>query len=329
MNAPAVSVVIPVYNDRAGLAACLHALAAQQNVSGGLEVIVVDDGSGDHPEQVLAGHAFARLLRQANAGPAAARNRGAAEARAPILAFIDSDCVPAPDWLAQLIKPFEDRAVSGAQGVYTTAQRSLVARFAQYEIEQRYDIMRRAEGIAMIGTYSAAFRRDVFQRFGGFDARFPMASGEDADFSFRLEEAGCRLVLAAGAVVAHRHPETLWRYMKQKFGRAYWRNLLYRKHAGKILSDAYTPQGLKLEVALLALLCVLALLSPISPAARWVGVGTLVLFAAHSLPLTLEVFRKDPAVGRVAPGLIFCRAVALLAGMVWGFVRTRGGRATG
>ncbi|MBE7561352.1 glycosyltransferase family 2 protein, partial [bacterium] len=157
MTTPAVSVVIPVYNDAERLAACLAALAAQEGVAGGFEVVVVDDGSSDGPEAVVAEYAFARLVRQEKAGPAAARNRGAAEARAPLLAFIDSDCIPRPDWLAQLIRPFDDPTVSGVQGVYTTTQRALVARFAQYEIEERYAIMRRAEGLAMIGTYSAAF----------------------------------------------------------------------------------------------------------------------------------------------------------------------------
>lgn len=325
MNPPAVSVVIPVYNDRESLAACLAGLAAQRDVPGGFEVVVVDDGSRDRPQEVVSAHPFARLLRQEKAGPAAARNRGAAAASAPLLAFIDADCVPRPDWLAQLIQPFRDASVSGAQGVYTTAQRALVARFAQYEIEQRYAIMARAPGLAMIGTYSAAFRRAVFEQFGGFDTRFPIASGEDADFSFRLEEAGHRLVLAPGAVVAHRHPETLARYLKQKFGRAYWRNRLYRKHRGKIWRDAYTPQGLKLEVALFGLFSSLGLLSPVFSAAGWGALAALLLLVLHSLPLAWRIFRKDPAVGLVAPFLVLCRAGALLLGMAWGFVRTRGG----
>ena len=328
MTAPAVSVVIPVYNDRVVLAECLAGLAAQQGAPA-FEVLVVDDGSDDDPASAVAGCPGARCLRQPRSGPAAARNRGAEEAHGALLAFIDADCVPGPRWLVELCRPFDDPGVTGVQGVYTTRQTSLVARFAQYEIEQRYEIMRRARSLAMVGTYSAAFRRDVFRQFGGFDTSFPIASGEDADFSFRLEEAGHRLVLAPEAIVSHRHPATLPRYLRQKFGRAYWRNVLYRKHAGKIWSDAYTPQGLKLEVGLLGLGLVALLSIPVLPAAGWAALLFFVFFLIHTLPLSWRIFRKDAAVGLAAPVLLLGRAGALLCGMAAGFIRTRAGRRAG
>jgi cellulose synthase/poly-beta-1,6-N-acetylglucosamine synthase-like glycosyltransferase len=321
---PTVSVVIPVYNDRARLDRCLAALARQRPVEGGFEVIVVDDGSNDEPGEVVCRYLFARLLRQANAGPAAARNRGVAAAAAPILAFLDADCVPDPDWLVELIRPLEDPGISGVQGRYVTRQRSLVARFAQLEIEQRYAIMQRESSIDMVGTYSASFRRAVFDEFGGFDTRFRIASGEDADFSFRVHRGGHRLVHAPRAVVAHDHPDTARKYFGQKLGRAYWRFLLYRKHPDKILRDTYTPQGLKLEVALAGALLASLPAPLLWPSAAPLAVLCLCLFAGLTLPFTLQLWRRDPLVGAIAPWMLLGRAFSLFTGLVIAAVGTNG-----
>jgi hypothetical protein len=214
-----------------------------------------------------------------------------------------------------VIRPFEDSRVTGVQGRYVTEQRSLVARFAQLEIEQRYEIMESHPTIDMVGTYSAAFRTEVFRKFGGFDANFPTASGEDMDFSFRLQEAGHRLVFAPKAIVAHQHPTTARAYFKQKFGRAYWRYLLYLKHPKKIIRDTYTPQGLKLQVAMLGVFVLALLAAPFWSAGPYVIAASLGLFHLVLLPFEVRLCRKDPVVGLVAPWLLLGRAASLLSGL--------------
>ena len=105
MSAPQVSVVIPTYRGGKSLRAALSALTAQD--LRGFEVVVVDDGS---PDPVTADAASVtdvfelRIIRQQNAGPAAARNLGAQQARGEILAFTDDDCLPRPDWLSTLTR---------------------------------------------------------------------------------------------------------------------------------------------------------------------------------------------------------------------------------
>src|SRR5699024_2373286 len=96
-----VTVVIPVHDNRSGIDRLLPALE-------GIEVIVVDDGS---PEPVRA--AGARVIRHdAPHGPAAARNRGLAEARTELVAFLASDTVPRGGWLEVLAAHFSDPAVA-------------------------------------------------------------------------------------------------------------------------------------------------------------------------------------------------------------------------
>ena len=94
-----VSVIVPARDAAATLGGTLDALAAQE-LDDDLEVIVVDDGSGDATAAIAEAHPVATVVRQARAGPAAARNAGVAASRGALLAFTDADCRPQPGWLA-------------------------------------------------------------------------------------------------------------------------------------------------------------------------------------------------------------------------------------
>ena len=115
---PRVSVVVAMFERRDKSVACAESLAAQ--TIDRAEIIFVDDGSEDDtPEAVEAVAARSRLpmrvLRnERNLGANASRNRGVADARAPLVAFLDSDCVAEPDWLERLVEPFERDASLGA-----------------------------------------------------------------------------------------------------------------------------------------------------------------------------------------------------------------------
>lgn len=264
-SAPLVSVIVPTYNNADTLHACLDAVLNQTVPPGMYEVIVVDDGSGDATAAAVAAYVGratpVRYIHQRNQGPAAARNRGAREARGDLLLFTDDDCEPTPTWIAEMTKPFRNggREVAAVKGAYRTRQTSVIAIFAQKEFESRYRRMLDSDAIDFVDTYSAAFRRSVFLALGGFDTRFPKANNEDVEFSYRMAERGHRMVFNPDAIVYHRHPDTLMRYLKVKFGRAYWRMAVYRLFPEKMKGDSYTPHSLKLQVALaLALLATLA-----------------------------------------------------------------------
>jgi len=195
------------------------------------------------------------LMSQPNAGPAAARNRGASEAQGNLLLFTDADCAPAPDWIERLSEPFSQPDVVGAKGTYRTRQRALVARFVQLEYERKYARMVREDRIDFIDTYSAAYRRDVFFANDGFDTRFPTASVEDQEFSFRLARKGYRLVFVPQAVVYHLHDVGPLEYALRKFKIGKWKALLLQWHPERAARDSHTPQTLKLQLALAGLIC--------------------------------------------------------------------------
>jgi len=322
-------VVVPAYNAAETLPSCLAALANQTCPASDYELIVVDDGSTDGTADI-ARAAGVQVITQSNAGPAAARNRGAAAARGELLLFTDSDCAPTPGWIAALIAAFADPRVAGAKGAYLTHQRGIVPRFTQLEYQERYDRMAGAETIDFIDTYSAAYRRDIFLANRGFDTVFPIA--EDQEFSFRLAEKGYRLAFVSEAQVYHRHNPTVRAYVRRKFLIGYWKALLARWHPGRMIKDSHTPQTLKLQMglaaALLGGLLVGASVSLLMGHLWSLGFAVVAIsalaFLASTGPFLVKVWARDRRVLAPALGLLWVRALALGCGFALGLVRFRG-----
>ena len=317
---PAVSVVVPTYNRGDRIRECLDALRAQRTERP-YEILVVDDGSTDDTASVVQRCPPVRLIRQENAGPAKARNRGVAEARGDVVLFTDDDCVPEPDWIERMTTPFEDPRVAGVKGAYRTRQRALIARFVQLEYEEKYDRLRRYRSIDFVDTYSAAFRRRVFLEAGGYDTDFPVASVEDQEFSFRLAAAGHDLRFVPEAKVWHTHVDTVAAYVRKKFKIGYWKVRLLAKNPGRATGDSHTPQTLKMQILLAAAFPPGCLAVALGAPGLLVPAGIALVFAVTTLPLTLRCAVRDPVVGLLAPGFIACRAAGLTAGLLAGLLR--------
>jgi len=322
---PRISVIVPVHNSVNHIEACLRALTNQTVAQGDYEIIVIDDGSSDDTLRAVSHHPV-RAFSQFWQGPAAARNRGLSAAQGDLVLFTDADCEPAPDWIEQMCRPFSDPRVSGVKGVYRTRQHSLVARFVQLEYEDKYRRMARYQTIDFIDTYSAGYRSCVLREIAGFDTRFPTASVEDQELSFRLAKAGRRLVFQPTAVVYHRHASTLGAYARKKFRIGYWKVLVHLRHPDKLLHDSHTPQVLKLQLVMVPLGLASWLSSGLWSPLTWVALGTTGLLFLSMAPFITQVCRADPPVALVAPWLLLVRAAALGMGFGVGLAARVGKR---
>ncbi|MCU1293307.1 MAG: glycosyl transferase [Bryobacterales bacterium] len=328
IEARSASIIIPTFNGSARIRNCLDSLV-RQTAGRNVEILVVDDGSTDSTADVVRGYSSARLISQANAGPASARNRGALEAQGEILLFTDDDCVPMPDWLEAMLGPFKDPEMVGAKGVYRTHQRSLAARFVQIEYEDKYRLMAGLSSIDFIDTYSAAFRRDRFLEMTGYDTSFPVACAEDIELSYRMSARGWKMKFVPSAIVYHIHPDTLSRYLKKKYKFAFWRMLAVRKNPSKGVKDSHTPQIMKVQLLLAPALLLAMTFDLAARPTLPVSALVLVSFLLTTLPFSVRAIRKDAIVGILSPILLAMRSCAQLLGVTAGLIYARRKSAAG
>ncbi len=319
-----ISIIIPAFNEDKNIARCLDVVRNQTDGRGDCEIIVVDDGSTDATRQVAQAHG-ARVLAQSNHGAATARNFGVQNASGEIVLFIDADCVPDPNWVAAMTAPFAESAVVGVGGMKQTHQRAFMPRFIQMEFDYRYDQVRAHRYIDFIDSGTAAYRRDIFLKNNGFDAR--LADAEDVELSFRLSEQGFKMAFARDAIVYREHPTSLWEYLRIKFTYAYWRSFVYKRFPQKIASDSRTPQTQKIQSGLALVLPFAILGSFIWSPAALVAVVTVILLLATTLPFVARYWKRDPVIALAAPILIALAAVAVGWGVAIGVMSQFGRRA--
>ncbi|VEP16056.1 conserved hypothetical protein [Hyella patelloides LEGE 07179] len=199
-----VSVIIPVFNDAERLKICLAALEKQTYPQDCYETIAVDNGSDESLENIVKQFPQAKLAYCGEPGSYTARNHGVSLARGEILAFTDSDCIPAPDWL-----------MTGVKRLVTTVNCGLVAG----KIEIFFQISDRPKAIELYDSvtffnqkqyieeqkYGATANiftyKSVLDRVGLFNSQ--LKSGGDREWGQRVFAQGYSLVYADETLVAH------------------------------------------------------------------------------------------------------------------------------
>ena len=327
MSVLKASVIVPTYR-YPGVVDCLEVLSRQNYTD--YEVIVVDDGSCDESVGIVKNFVkgkkkFRFIVFDKNRGPAAVRNAGVKKAKGDVVLFTDSDCKPCMDWVSKMMKPFSDSSVAGVSGTYRTwNDESVVARFVGYEIALRHERMAKRKKIDFIGTFCAGYRRSVFLAEGGFDEKFSIASGEDTEFSYRFASKGHKMIFVKDVWVYHRHPDSVWRYMKQKFWRGFWRVRLYRKHTKKVKGESYTPFNVLVQIPLFFVFVATAVVSPFIDI---IGYALSVAIALVIILLNIlegaRMMKYEKSMICVAPMLLSARTVASGLGVALGFIRRK------
>ena len=206
LEAPGVSVIVPVYNGEATIEDCLRSLLRLDRPGVGVELIVVDNGSSDGTASVLERHRERiRILHESTRGASAARNTGIRHARGDRIAFTDADCVVEPDWLVNLIPAIRDPQVGIAGGTILSRQPcNRIEKFGERIHDHRQAI---EEESPYAITMNWASRRQVLEEVGLFDEA--LLRGQDVELARRIRFAGYRIVYCREAVVRHRNEATL------------------------------------------------------------------------------------------------------------------------
>jgi len=286
---PFFSVIIPTYARPGPLAACLESLTRTGYPRHRFEVIVVDDGSGNPPEAVVDAcrdRLDVTLMVQPHAGPAAARNAGAAHARGEYLAFTDDDCLPSPVWLLAFASRFAKvpghaltgRTLNALTGNrYATASQLLISYlYAYYNAEPGQGRFFTSNNLALPAA--------EFLSIGGFDTTFPRASAEDRELCDRWLQSDHAITYAPEALIYHAHALTLRTFWRQHFN--YGRGAF---HFHKIRA-ARDQERIKVEP--LSFYWDL-LRYPVSRGLGWRGPHIAMLLAVSQIANTLGFFRDS------------------------------------
>lgn len=188
--APFFSIIIPTFNRRDYLREALASVFKQQYTD--YEVIVVDDGSTEDLSSVIDEYRErVRFIRQENAGPGVARNRGAQDARGEYLAFLDNDDVWLPWTLSAYVDAIEANrrpALLAGRLLYFTDESEMKSIVSQAPVWQAYtDFYASGRHGLYCGSGQMVVRRDVFLDAGGFTDR--RINAEDHDFVMRMGTA--------------------------------------------------------------------------------------------------------------------------------------------
>lgn len=203
LDIPAISVIVPHLNQPEPLTRLLASLRDQDLDPGQVEIIVVDNGSREKPDALAAAFPGVRLVEEPTPGPGPARNRGVAAAQAPILAFIDADCVADPRWLTTILTRFAaepDLAIIGGDVRVLVQSQSNPTPAEAYDLLYAFPQKRYIERMNFSGAGNLATRRTVFDAVGPFAG---IGIAEDTDWGQRATRLGYRTVYVPEMVVHH------------------------------------------------------------------------------------------------------------------------------
>jgi len=223
---PRVSVIVCTHNGGETLARCLRGV--DRLTYPDYETIVVDDGSTDGSAEVARAHG-AKVIQTEHRGLSFARNAGVAAAGGDVVAFLDDDAYPDPDWLHYVAAALRANAHAGMGGPNIPPEDDgLVADCVALAPGGPIHVLISDSEAEHVPGCNMAFRKSALEEIGGFDPRFHTA-GDDVDVCWRLQEAGRTLGFSAGAVVMHRRRDSIRRYLRQQYGYGKAEALLERK----------------------------------------------------------------------------------------------------
>jgi cellulose synthase/poly-beta-1,6-N-acetylglucosamine synthase-like glycosyltransferase/peptidoglycan/xylan/chitin deacetylase (PgdA/CDA1 family) len=231
-----VTVIVPAYNESAGIEAAVRSLVAQDHP---VEILVVDDGSSDGTADIAEslGLPGVRVIRKENGGKPSALNTGIANASFELLVMVDGDTVFEPDAVRKLIQPFADPRVGAVSGNAKVVNRGgLLGRWQHIEYVVGFNLDRRlfdlAECMPTVPGAVGGFRKGALLDVGGVSEE---TLAEDTDLTMALCRKGWRVVYEEGAVAWTEAPASLGALWRQRYRWCYGTMQAMWKHRGALV----------------------------------------------------------------------------------------------
>ncbi|QIY72371.2 glycosyltransferase [Streptomyces sp. RLB1-33] len=298
-----VSVIVPAYNESAGIEAAVRSLLASDHP---VEIIVVDDGSTDGTADLVESLRLpVRVIRQPNAGKPAALNTGLAAATFDLVVMVDGDTVFEPDTVRTIVQPFADPRVGAVSGNAKVVNRGgMLGRWQHIEYVVGFNLDRRlfdlAECMPTVPGAVGAFRRQALLDLGGVS---DVTLAEDTDLTMALCRAGWRVVYEEGAKAWTEAPASLNALWRQRYRWCYGTLQAMWKHRGTLVQrGAAGKLGRRGLVYLLLFQVLLPLLAPVVDIFALYGllfldpvriIGLWLAFLLLQLMMGLYAFRLD------------------------------------
>jgi len=257
---PDVSVVIPAYNEAAGIAATVRSMAASR-YRGRLEIIVVDDGSTDDTAAIARGLGIpdVYVITQPNTGKPGALNRGIAEARSEILVLVDGDTVFEPGTIERLVAPLSDPEIGAVSGNTKVGNRGgFIGGWQHLEYVMGFNLDRRMyDMLGIMPTVPGAigaFRRQALRQVGWVSHD---TLAEDTDLTMALCRTPWRIVYTADAIAWTEAPASLRQLWKQRYRWSYGTMQAMWKHRRAVIEHGRSGRFGRLCLTYLTLFQVL------------------------------------------------------------------------
>lgn len=263
-DAGPVTVIMPAYNEEAGIEAAVRSVVASTHP---VEVIVVDDGSTDETASVVQGLDLpgVRLITQRNAGKPAALNTGLQDTRTELVVMVDGDTIFEPDTVEKLIGPFADPQVGAVSGNAKVANRKgFLGRWQHIEYVIGFNMDRRFYDLAgCMPTVPGAvggFRVEALREVGLVSSD---TLAEDTDLTMALGCAGWRIVYADDARAWTEVPATLGALWRQRYRWCYGTMQAMWKHRAALRDRGYAGRYARRSLGYMVMFqIVLPLLAP-------------------------------------------------------------------
>lgn len=323
-NLPFVSVIVPVRNEEGYIGRCLQALSVQDYPRERFEVIVVDGGSTDATEYEAQRTAEATGLTvffapNPKRTTATGLNLGLALAHGDVIVKVDGHTRVASDFLSANVRALQESGADAVGGPIETRGHGAVGRAIAKAMSSRFGIGDTAfrlpadEAQWTDSVPYGAYRREVFERLGGFAE--DIDRGEDDEFNYRLRQSGGRILLTPAVRSTFYCRNTYGALARQYWGYGLAKARVLQRHPGRLRPRHLVPSALVLTVA------GGALLSFLDKRFGWLAALAAGAYAAANVAAALKETKGNVGEAKRLAAAYACIHVPAGAGMLVGLVK--------